>query len=129
MPYSEDLRLRVLAAIDAGMSKMKAHLTFRVSRSSIDDWLQLRQQRGRVQANTTYRRGKAPTIHDLSVFEEFAQRHSGCTLAQMALAWEQECGQKLTLMPFCRALQRIGHTRKKRVGVIRSAMSTSVRNS
>jgi transposase len=128
MPYSEDLRLRVLEAIDAGMSKMRAHQTFCVSRSSIDDWFQLREQTGSVKANTTYRRGKAATIHDLSAFEEFAQRHSGCTLAQMALAWEKESGQQLTLMPFSRALRRIGYTRKKRVGVIRSAMSTSVRS-
>jgi transposase len=70
MPYSEDLRLRVLQAIDDGMSKMTAHKTFRVSRSTIDDWFKLREQTGSVKANTTYRRGKAPTINDLQVFEE-----------------------------------------------------------
>ncbi len=120
MPYSEDLRLRVVAAIDGGMSKMTAHQTFRVSRSTIDHWLKLRTATGSLQANTSYRRGKAPTINDLAAFEEFAHRHSGCTLAQMALAWEQESGQKLTLMPFSIALRRIGWTRKKRVGTTRS---------
>lgn len=114
MPYSEDLRLRVLAAIDGGMSKMVAHQTFRVSRSTIDDWFKLRAQTGTVKANTTYRRGKAPTLDDLPAFAEFASRHSGCTLAQMAQAWEQETGIKLTVMPFSHALRRIGWTRKKR---------------
>ncbi len=125
MPYSEDLRLRVIAAIDGGMSKMTAHQTFRVSRSTIDHWLKLRAATGSLKANTSYRRGKAPTINDLEAFEEFASRHSGCTLAQMALAWEQETGQKLTLMPFSIALRRIGWTRKKRVGTTRSGVSKS----
>ena len=121
MPYSEDLRLRVLAAIDAGMSKMTAHKTFRVSRSTIDDWFKLREQTGSVKANTTYRRGKAPTIHDLPAFEEFARRHSGCTLGQLAHAWEEESGVKLSLKPISQTLRRIGWTRKKRVGATASA--------
>lgn len=126
MPYSEDLRLRVLEAIDGGMSKMSAHKTFRVSRSSIDDWFKLREQTGSVKAKTNYRRGKAPGIADLAAFEEFARRHSGCTLEQMSVAWETETGVKLTLMPFSIALRRIGvkgkgWTRKKRVGATASA--------
>ena len=129
MPYSEDLRLRVLGAIDGGMSKMTAHKTFRVSRSTIDDWIKLREQTGTVQANTTYRRGKAPTINDLPAFEAFARRHSGCTLAQMAKAWERETGVKLTSMPFSHALRRIGWTRKKRVGATRNGGSQSVKSS
>jgi len=47
-PYSEDLRLRVLSALDGGMSKMKAHQSFSVSRSTIDDWLKLRERTGSV---------------------------------------------------------------------------------
>ena len=122
-PYSEDLRLRVLVAIDGGMSKIEAHRTFRVSRSSIDDWLKLREQSGSVQANTSYRRGPAPAINDLAVFAEFAKRHSSCTLAQMAVAWETQTGQKLTLMPFSEALRRIGSkgwTRKKELALPRT---------
>ena len=122
MPYSLDLRLRVLGAIDAGMSKMTAHKTFGVSRSTIDDWFKLREQTGSVQANTSYRRGKAPTINDLAAFEEFARRHRGCTLEQLAQAWQQETGVRLTLMPFSIALRRIGYTRKKRVGATASAV-------
>jgi len=122
MPYSEDLRERVLRVVDNGASKMAAHKTFGISRSTIDRWLALRATTGSLQANTSYRRGRAPAINDLAVFEAFAQRHSGCTLAQMAIAWEQETGQKLTLMPFSIALRRIGWTRKKRVGATKSGV-------
>lgn len=129
MLYSEDLRKRVLSYLDRGQSKMSAHRTFGVSRSTIDRWLKLRATTGGLQANTTYHRGKAPTIHDLEAFAGFAGRHSGCTLAQMAVAWEQETGQKLTLLPFSIALRRIGWTRKKRVGFTASGAKKNVRAS
>jgi len=126
MPYSEDLRERVLRHVDSGKSKMSAHQTFGVSRSTIDHWIKLRERTGSLKANTSYRRGPAPTIHDLDLFTVFAQRHNSCTLAQMALAWEQETGQKLTLMPFSLALRRIGWTRKKRVGATASGAKKNV---
>jgi len=128
-PYSQDLRVRVLAAFDRGMTKMEAHQTFGVSRSTLDDWLHLREQTGNVQANTTYRRGPAPAICDLEAFAAFAKRHGGGTLEQMAAAWEQETGQRLSLKPFSQALRRIGWTRKKRVGATGSGMKSSVRSS
>lgn len=64
MLYSEDLRVRVLSHVDSGKSKMSAHKTFGVSRSTIDRWLELRARTGSLKANTTYRRGKAPAIND-----------------------------------------------------------------
>ncbi len=36
---SIDLRERVLQSLDEGLSKMAAHRTFRVSRSTIEHWL------------------------------------------------------------------------------------------
>jgi len=134
MPYSEDLRERVLRYVDSGKSKMSAHQTFGVSRSTIDRWIKLRERTGSLQANTNYRRGPVPTINDLEVFTQFAQRHSRCTLGQMAVVWEGETGQKLTLMPFSFALRRIGvkgtgWTRKKRVGATASDAKKSASHS
>jgi transposase len=115
-PYSQDLRLRVLAALDGGMSKMKAHQTFLVARSTIDDWLQLRAHTGGVAVLPPVRRGPLPAIQDLGVFEEFATRHCYKTLAGMQDAWEQERGQRLSDNTFSLALRRIGWTRKKSAG-------------
>ena len=44
--YSIDLRERVLQAVEEGMSKMAAHRTFHISRSTIDHWFALREQTG-----------------------------------------------------------------------------------
>ena len=129
--YSVDLRLRVLGAVDRGMNKMTAHKLFGVSRSTIDDWLQLRSQTGAVIGKPPQARRKPRALAG-SAFSEFAATHQGATLGQMVLLWEQQHGSKLSAMSFSRALAHLGAkgwTRKKRVGVTASAMKPSARRS
>ncbi len=123
--YSQDLRFRVLAAVDSGMSKMAVHTTFRISRSTIDDWLALRTAQGHVRPKAPVRRGPQPAIADLEAFKAFAQRHSGCTLEQMAQAWQHETGRTLSRNTFSLALRKIGWTRKKRASPTLSAMRSN----
>lgn len=115
-PYSQDLRERVLQAIDAGMSKMATHKLFRVARSTIDDWIKLRGQTGSVAVVPPVRRGPAPAIQDLVAFEEFATRHRHKTLEQMASLWHQESGHRVSHTTLSGAMKRIGWTRKKSAG-------------
>ena len=104
--YSEDLRLKVLAAVDCGLSKMQAHRVFRVSRSTIDDWLNLRTEQGHVQTKPPVR-SRGGALGHACGFDEFVSRHKGCTLSQMSRAWEEETGQKLSANTFCVALRRL----------------------
>ena len=126
VPYSQDLRLRVLAALEGGMSKMQAHKTLGISRSTIDDWLRLREQTGSVTPNTSYRRGPVPALSDVSACARFAQRHQHSTLEQMAQAWHQEhpesgqSGQPLSAMTFSRMLRHLNYTRKKELPLPRT---------
>lgn len=120
--YSEDFRRRVLKRIDAGMSKMQAHRTFGISRSTLDDWLRLRDEQGHVR-DKPLARGRAGALSDPKVFGEFAARHQGATLGQMVKAWQQEQGQQLSINTFSLALKALGWTRKKRVFSIRSDAS------
>ena len=114
--YSVDLRLRVLAAIDGGLSKMQAHKTFQISRSTMDDWLKLRAQTGSVQAvKAPQQRRSGRGLGSHKGFAAFAQRHPHSTLEQMRQAWQQETQQSLSIMSFSRALRQQGYTRKKRV--------------
>ena len=111
--YSVDLRLLVLAAIDGGMNKMQAHKTYKVSRSTIDDWLALRAHTGTVAVlpPRVNRRG----LHRHEAFGAFIARHQHSTLEQMCVAWQKETQQSVSLMSFSRALRASGYTRKKRV--------------
>lgn len=123
--YSEDFRLRVLQRLDGGMSKMAAHRALGVSRSTLDDWLRLRQEQGHARARPRSDAGRG-ALSNRQVFGEFAARHKGATLQQMAKSWQQEKGQLLSRNSFCVALKALGWTRKKRVSCIRSGAKKSV---
>ena len=125
VPYSLDLRLRVLEAIDSGMNKMTVHKTFQVSRSTIDHWQKRRKATGSVAPQSGFRRGVLPAITDLKQFEAFAQRHSSLTLVQMAEAWYEETGYRLSPVTMSKTLKRIGWTRKKRAVFILNDANTS----
>ena len=111
--YSQDLRLRVVAAIDGGMRKMVAHTMFRISRSTIDDGLTVRAAPGHVQPKKPVQRGPQPAIADRVPFDVCAQRHSGATLEHMTQAWEHETGRTLRRTTCSLARKKIGWTRKK----------------
>lgn len=111
--YSVDLRLRVVSAIDGGLSKMQAHQTYKVSRSTIDDWLALREQTGSLIVVAP--RVKKGGLHRQEAFAGFVAQHSHSTLEQMSHAWQEQTQHKLSLMSFSRALRALGYTRKKRV--------------
>ena len=110
------------------MGKQTAHLTFGVSRSTLDDWLKRRQETGDVAATTIYHHGRAFAISDMKAFEQFAQLHSGGTLKQMAAAWQAQTGQKLSVSTMSVALKRLGWTRKKRVSCTASETPKSARS-
>ncbi len=115
-PYSYDLRVRVVDSIDGGMSKMTAHRTFRVSRSTIDHWLGRRESEGHFEATRSYVRGPAPTISDPVAFEAFAWLHGGQTLKQMAALWQEQTGQSVSGQTLSVTFKRANWTRKKSVG-------------
>ncbi len=124
--YSTDLRERVLQAIEEGMSKAQAHRTFHISRSTIDHWFALRERTGELIPPP--HRSRRTRQLESEEFKEFAQRHRHATLGEMARAWQEEKGVSLSLMSFSRALGAIGWTRKKRVGVTKSATKPSARH-
>lgn len=125
--YSEDFRLRVLERIAAGMSKMQAHRTYGVSRSTLDDWLRLRDEQGHVR-DKPRTRTRWGALSDQELFGEFAARHRGATLEQMAQAWQQEQGQQLSRNTFSLALKALGWTRKKRAFSIKSGGPQNARS-
>lgn len=49
-PYSEDLRVRAVAAVEGGMSRHKAAAVFRVGVSSVIRWCQRKRESGHVKA-------------------------------------------------------------------------------
>src|SRR6476659_498773 len=57
--YSEDLRLRIIAAVDGGMSRSEAARVFKVGRATVKRYLALRRETGNLVPRP--RRGPPPT--------------------------------------------------------------------
>jgi len=127
MPYPIELRERVLESIDQGMSKWEAHQIFKVSRSTIDDWLKLREETGSVAANTNYQRGPKRAIEDNDENREFFEKHHQKTLEEMRTAWFEANGEWLSDVTMSKTLKRFGYTRKKRPISTKSEMKKNVK--
>ena len=114
-PYSYDLRRKVIEAIDGGMGKTQASKIFKISRNTINLWLQKRKETGDYRANEGYQRGYGPKITNLEEFKEFAPKHGSQTQKEMAQAWNGEISDRT----IGKALKKIGFTRKKNLRVSR----------
>ena len=113
--YSLDLRTRVLAAIDGGMSRADAVRTFQVSLGSIKRWLKIRQSGGSLAAKP--RIGKAASIStaQLPTLRFQLEQFFDASLAEHARRWNADHATSLSQWTLGRAIRRLGWSRKKRV--------------
>ena len=86
-PYSDDLRQKVLNAVDGEYSKSQVSRMFNISRNTIDLWLKRREETGSCSAIRHYRRGPQGKIADLEQFRAFASEHGHLTQKDMAGQW------------------------------------------
>ena len=125
--YSEDLRKRVVSAVELGMSKSQAARTFSVSLSSVKRYLN-KAQRGECLAPKK-RPGSAPKLDDkaMKLLEEDLKERPFATLRDRCDYMEVVTGLSVSRSTMCRAIARIGPTRKKGDQLPRSATSSSER--
>ena len=115
VPYSYDLRKKVIDAIDKGISKTEASRVFQISRNTINLWLRKREQTGDYKAEVGYQKGYNPKITDLEKFEEFAQAYGSLTQKEMADKWTE----KISARTIGKALKKLNYTRKKNLWIPR----------
>src|SRR6202140_4906065 len=113
--YSEDLRARVLAAIDGGMAVRAAARVFRVSVSYIYKALIRRRRTGEVSAST--RRGHRPrklTPAQEAALAAHIAAHPDITLAALQTWLAGEHAVRLSNGAMWSAVDRLGLSFKKR---------------
>jgi transposase len=120
--YSDDLRQKVMIAIDRGEKKSHVSRMFNISRDTIDRWLKRRDTTGSVEAAMGYQRGHSHRIQDWEEFRAFAKKYGDKTQVEMAQLWSGQMSERT----MSRALARIGWTRKKRPMVTSNGMKTNV---
>jgi hypothetical protein len=69
--YSDDLRAKVVAAIDRGERKSHISQMFNISRDTLDRWLKRREMTGSVNAAQGYQQGHSHRIKDWQAFRAF----------------------------------------------------------
>jgi transposase len=113
-PYSKDLRLKVLAAVDRGMPRAQAARVFGVSVSTIKRYLRLRRETGGVEARPI----PGPQARKRAALEEGLPAQVGLnpdlTLAEHCELFEEACGVGVSTATMSRALKGLGLPLKKR---------------
>jgi transposase len=113
--YSQDLRLRVLAAVDRGLPRAAVARTFQVSLATFKRWLKQRREVGHVAPRPIpgppARKGAALAAGLLPQL----QAAPDATLEQHCARWEQTHRVRVSPATLSRAITRhCGWTRKKR---------------
>jgi len=114
MAYSLDLRKRVLAAVDGGLSRTQAAWRFQVGRATITTWVTLRRQSGSLAAHAPPGRPRTIGASDAEALGAQLNAQPDATLPDHVRLWvARHPDQSLSTATMSRAIQRLGWTRKK----------------
>ncbi len=121
--YSEDLRRKIVSAVERGMSKTQAPRTFDVSLSSVKRYAG-KAERGESLAPKKSP-GSAPKLDGMAgrLLAADLEERPFATLRQRRDYIEAATGLSVSRATVCRAVARIGSTRKK--GGVRQPSATS----
>jgi transposase len=112
-PYSKDLRLRVLAAVDRGMPREEIALVFGVSAPTVRRYLKLRRETGDVEPKPVpgppARKGAALE----AALPAQAKANPDLTLEEHRELFEEAEGVKVSSATMSRAFARLGLPLKK----------------
>jgi transposase len=125
-PYSKDLRLRVLAAIDAGKPREEVAKTFSVSMPTIKRWLKRRRETGDVEPEPIPGRPPRKGAMLQKWLPKHLQANDDLTLEEHSQAFEEEFGEEVSTSTIGRAiaglsqggwpLKKVTHSQRARRG-------------
>jgi len=106
-PYSKDLRLKALNAVDGGMPREEVARVFGISVPSIKRWLRRRRETGDVAPSPI----PGPDAIKGNLLKEWLparlQNEPDPTLAEHCEAFEEASGVKVSTATMCRSISRL----------------------
>ena len=108
IPLSLDLRKRVIAAIESGMSRDVAAETYQITESVISKWCSLKAKTGSLAPKKGYQKGHSNKIVNLEEFKAFVLANKNDSLEVLA----QKYGS-VSDTTIGRAMKKIGFSKKK----------------
>jgi transposase len=113
-PYSEDLRERVVAAVERGTKRVEVVETFAVSLPTMKRWLKQQRDTGDLAPKPI---PGPPAVKRDALVEALPARlaeQSDATLEEHCSWWRERTGVKVSTATMSRAITAFGWTRKKR---------------
>ena len=111
--YSEDLRERVMRAVEAGRPRAEVAARFEVSVPTIERWVRLKRETGRLARRPVPGSVAVKTAGLPAALPERLATHADATLAEHCSWWREGAGWEVSTTTMCRALVRAGWPRKK----------------
>ena len=112
--YSQDVRQRVLHAIDQGKSQAEVAETFAISTSTIKRYLKGHRESGHVMPKAIPGRPNVKGVALQAGLLEQLRAHPDATREQHCQMWADSHGLTVSPASITRARQALGWTRKKR---------------
>jgi transposase len=106
-PYSKDLRLRVLSAVDAGMPREQVAQTFSVSMPTIKRWLRRRRETADVEPRVIPGRPSRKGTLLKEWLPHHLEANDDLTLEEHREAFEEEFGEEVSTSTIGRAIARL----------------------
>lgn len=106
-PYSKDLRLKVLDAVDRGMDRREVGEVFGVSLASIKRWLKMRRERGEVEARPIPGPPAKKRTMLVGWLPGQLESNPDLTLDEHCEGFEEDSGVKVSRATMCRAIGRL----------------------
>jgi transposase len=103
-PYSKDLRLRVLAAVDAGTPREEVAKTFSVSMPTIKRWLRRRRETGDVEPEAIPGRPSKKGSLLRGWLAKHLEANDDLTLEEHREAFEEHFGEEVSTSTIGRAI-------------------------
>jgi transposase len=115
--YSEDLRRKIVAAVERGMSKTEAARLFDVSLSSVKRYSRMARQGNPLAPKK--RPGRTPKADEKvkKLLNEHMKERPAATIAERIRFLQSITGEHLSYSTIRRLLKRLGWSRKKGVWV------------
>ena len=115
--YSEDLRRKIVAAVERGMSKTEAARLFEVSLSSVKRYSRMARQGNSLASKK--RPGRTPKADEkvTKLLNEHMKERPAATIAERIRFLHSITGKGLSYSTVRRLLKRLGWSRKKGVWV------------
>ena len=111
--YSEDLRARVVRAVEQGKQPREVAKIFDMSITSVRRFVRQKRKQGHLRSQLPPGRPRTLSVEHEAALTEQVKVHQDASLKEHTKLLEEATGQQVSLMTVQRTLLRLGITRKK----------------